>query len=132
MVTHSSTDIEGLARRIETTPVDGKFGTRLFAMSDAERDLVVRLLRSHWDHAAEHGGEAATPGGMNTSNEELLYLADQERHSRGMLHPDDHSELRASAVREWALRGVAQAVTSPHEATPDAPGVSTPAQQLPE
>jgi hypothetical protein len=34
-----------LAKRVETTPVDGKFGTRLFAMSDDERDLVVRLLR---------------------------------------------------------------------------------------
>ncbi len=46
--------------------------------------------------------------GSNASREELLYLADQERHIRGMLHPDDHGELRASAVKEYALRSVAQ------------------------
>jgi hypothetical protein len=48
-VNHTSAatvDRAELAKRVETTPVDGKFGTRLFAMSDAERDLVVRLLRS--------------------------------------------------------------------------------------
>lgn len=51
-------DRADLAKRVETTPVDGKFGTRLFAMSDAERDLVVRLLRSD-------GG--AQPTGMRES-----------------------------------------------------------------
>lgn len=46
--------------------------------------------------------------GSNASREELLYLADQERHIRGMLHPDDHGELRASVVKEYALRSIAQ------------------------
>ena len=44
---------------------------------------------------------------MKTSAEELIYLADQEEYMRGMLHPDDHGDLRASAVREWALRQAA-------------------------
>lgn len=44
---------------------------------------------------------------MKTSPEELIYLADQEAYMRGMMHPDDHSELRASAVKEWALRRAA-------------------------
>jgi hypothetical protein len=85
-----------------------------------ERRMIATALRGVCRASlTTASGEAATPGGMNTSNEELLYLADQERHSRGMLHPDDHSELRASAVREWALRGVAQAVTSPTRQTGD-------------
>lgn len=40
--------------------------------------------------------------------EELLYLADQEQHERGMMRPDNHDDMRASMVKEWALRKAAK------------------------
>jgi hypothetical protein len=41
------------------------------------------------------------------SREELLYLADQEQHERGMMQSDNHGDRRASMVKEWALREAA-------------------------
>ena len=41
---------------------------------------------------------------IKTSKEECLYLADQERHARTLLKVDDVGEIRASIIREWALR----------------------------
>jgi hypothetical protein len=38
------------------------------------------------------------------TRDELLYLADQEQHERGMLQIDNHGDRRASLVKEWALR----------------------------
>ena len=39
--------------------------------------------------------------------DELLYLADQEQHERGMMREDDYDGRRASLVKEWALREAA-------------------------
>ena len=39
-----------------------------------------------------------------TSREELLYLADQQRHARCMMRDDAYDEIRESIVIEAALR----------------------------
>jgi hypothetical protein len=46
---------------------------------------------------------------------ELLYLADQEQHERGMMQPDAFDDRRASLVKEWALREAASQVTNGSE-----------------
>jgi hypothetical protein len=46
---------------------------------------------------------------------ELLYLADQEQHERGMMQPDAFDDRRASLVKEWALREAASQVTNGHQ-----------------
>lgn len=46
------------------------------------------------------------------TTEELLYLADQEQHERGMMKPDNYDDWRASLVKEWALREAASQVTN--------------------
>lgn len=45
---------------------------------------------------------------IKTSLDELLHLAEQERQSRCMMRDDDYGEIRASIVREWALRCAAE------------------------
>lgn len=44
------------------------------------------------------------------TREELLYLADQEQHERGMMQEDAYDDRRASLVKEWALRETASQV----------------------
>lgn len=50
------------------------------------------------------------PAMQNPTREELLYLADQEPHGRGMMQSDNYGDFRASLVKEWALREAASRV----------------------
>lgn len=87
-MTQSSPDIAALAHRIETTPVDGKFQTRLFAMSDAERDLVVRLLRSQCSAGSEE-----YPDAPMVCAELYQVIASLAFHFGVMEHPDVQKAL---------------------------------------